>query len=601
MEDDQDQEQQQVDSIPTEEEEQLETRAPIKSVKTFWERLDEVLNQNTQLRERMEELVDQFPDNQQVNQTVYKSFMFQPDRLAISSGDDISRVTTQPGNLAIDLSGVGNKTGPYNEQYFNNYRIRLDKGLVNVKSMQLISCVIPNIVPSIPNYSLGFFYYRLRTLEGSQLPNWNATTTYSINDYVFYPRVGLGYQAAGTSKGIPPNTDITKWKQIANYDNSANYIPGNIVYQPSDFSFYQCILATTGHAPTNPTYWKRLGEYVSTIVYNRNDIVQSTINYVYYVCITNGTFGQEPSTSSNFTFLTNTGGDPNYFDLTPDFINVIYLNPTTGYTYDMNVVVQQTYNRRFIDYDDLLTTLNLCATTAGNCAGAAPTNTIEFLLTRANSDPSAPIFFQVQKVAPPSDRTYFILPCGYADPNIATFVANIPTIVNVDNKRLAPIFAQNFKAQYILNTRLGFTWNGIFTSPYLINPYTNFAQSCGAAIYFFLRPTYSTNDFQTLLIRRTITANTSADLVYTSCVRVYADFVFGSSQDSEGNGGLLSVIPVNTANNGVGFYQNNFNNPLSKIPKLITEIGISLTDDQGLPYSLPNSATVLIELGVVYF
>lgn len=581
---------------------------PTKTVGTFWERLDEVFKMNLQsqqMRERVEELIETFGESVNVRQQNHPSFLFQPDRIALTSSDDVARVNAQPGNLGIDLSGVSTqKTGPYNEEFFSNFRIRLDKGLLNVKSIQLLSCVVPNIVPNIPNYSLGFFYYRLRSLQLCQLPNWNANTPYLQYDYVFYPQTNLGYQSlVNGNNNYPPNLNPTKWVQIPNYDNTYAYSTPQVVFNPTDNFFYRLNYPgpVVGHPPPDPTYWVKLGSYDNTILYNKGDIVLSTIDNNYYVCIGFNIIAQEPSTSSNFTKLTNEPLAPNYFDLTPDFINVIYLNPTNGYTLDMNIVVPQTYNRRFIDYDDLLYTINLCATTDANCAGNAPSNTIKFSLTRASSDPTAPIFFQVEKVLPPSNRLHYILPCGYADPNIATFVSNITNYTNFYSKRLAPIFAQNFVPEYTLNTRLGYTWNGIFTNPYLINPYTNFAQSCSATCYFFLRPNFIINDFLTLLIKPTITANTSADLVYTSCIRLYADFVFGSTQDSQGNGGLLSLVPVNASNNGVGFYQNNFSNPLLKVPKLITEIGISLTDDQGLPYYLPNSATVLLELAVTYY
>ena len=578
---------------------------PTKTVGTFWERLDEVFKMNLQsqqMRERVEELIETFGESVNVRQQNHPSFLFQPDRIALTSSDDVARVNAQPGTLAIDISGVSPiKNGAYNEQFFSNFRIRLDKGLLNVKSIQLLSCVVPNIVPNIPNYSLGFFYYRLRALQFCQLPNWNANTPYLQYDYVFYPRTGFGYQSlVNGNNNFPPDQNPTKWRQILNYDNNYGYSIPEIVFNPVDNFFYRLNYpgVVVGHPPPDPTYWVKLGSYDNTILYNKGDIVLSTIDNNYYVCIGFNIIAQEPSTSSNFTQLTDDDSAPNYFDLTPDFLNVIYLQPTNGYCVDnFTVADQQTINRRFTDYNDLLTSLNLCAATPENCAGAAGPNQITFSLFESNDQTS--IYFQMTPTQPPLTYNYYYLTPGYADPNIATFVANLPT--NNNNALYAPIFKQNFVAEYTLNTRLGFTWNGVFVSPYLINPYTSYMNSCGAATYWFMRPQWLNAANPTLALQRTLTANTSADLVYTSCIRLYADFVFGSTQDSQGNGGLLSLVPVNASNNGVGFYQNNFSNPLLKVPKLITEIGISLTDDQGLPYYLPNSATVLLELAVTYY
>ena len=102
-----------------------------------------------------------------------------------------------------------------------------------------------------------------------------------------------------------------------------------------------------------------------------------------------------------------------------------------------------------------------------------------------------------------------------------------------------------------------------------------------------------------------VTANSYGDLVNTSCVRIYADVIMGSTQDSNNTKqddaeGLLSVVPINATNLGVGFYQNNFDNKLTKLPSIITEVGVRLVNDQGLPFSLPNSATVLLELSIDY-
>ena len=104
----------------------------------------------------------------------------------------------------------------------------------------------------------------------------------------------------------------------------------------------------------------------------------------------------------------------------------------------------------------------------------------------------------------------------------------------------------------------------------------------------------------TVMAQDRTTANSYPDLVNTSCVRIYCDVTLSSTEDSLGTKGLLSVVPVNTSNLGVGFYQNNFNNELTKIPQIISEVGITMLNDQGQPFYLPNSATVILELGITY-
>ena len=97
-----------------------------------------------------------------------------------------------------------------------------------------------------------------------------------------------------------------------------------------------------------------------------------------------------------------------------------------------------------------------------------------------------------------------------------------------------------------------------------------------------------------------ITANTYGDLVYTQSVSIYCDVTQGSTQDSAGNAGLLSVIPMSSGQLGINFYQNNFNNPLTKIPSQIQEITISMKTQSGDDYVLPSSANVSFELALEY-
>ena len=97
-----------------------------------------------------------------------------------------------------------------------------------------------------------------------------------------------------------------------------------------------------------------------------------------------------------------------------------------------------------------------------------------------------------------------------------------------------------------------------------------------------------------------IYGNTYANLVNTAGIYLYVDFVQGSGEDSAGNGNLLSVIPINTANNSVGFYDKVTENTLKKIPSQIQSITVSMRDEIGNPFNLPNSAIVNFELGFSY-
>ena len=486
---------------------QEEGTPPTRSVKNFWTRLDEVFNlsmQNAEMKEKFDELLEQFPDRERINGDA-KSYVFQPERISLSSNNDINPNTAVN---TITASSAGHQVG----ETFSSFRIRLAKSLVNVKSIQLLSAVIPNATTNIPDNALIFFYYRLRTLAAANQGLWQTGTVYTPGDIVTYNG----------------NTYVVNTRDVAGL---SPFPDANPSYQLIDL---------TG-VPTNR---------------------------------------------------------PNYFDLHWYNLQVVFINPTLGYPFEETGDLLL-YNRTFQDYPDLARTLNFCA---GAALNATIPDDIQFIYEPTLNK------FQVQgaQVNVASPDNYFYLPAGYDDPNIVTAMATANQVASP----LYLIFQQYpnlsdiFTPGYTLNLRLGFTWNGIYPNPYtnLIssNP-TFYTQNLPFCFYWYLRkkdpsillpPSWQTN---------LLTANNYADLVNTSCVKIYTDIALGSTEDSQGDAGLLSVVPVNASNLGVGFYQNNFNNPLTKIPKLISEIGIRLVNDQGAPYLLPNSATVLLELAATYY
>ena len=96
------------------------------------------------------------------------------------------------------------------------------------------------------------------------------------------------------------------------------------------------------------------------------------------------------------------------------------------------------------------------------------------------------------------------------------------------------------------------------------------------------------------------TADNYANLVYTNTVSLYADFTGGSTYDSMVNTQLLACVPMNASNLGVTFYNTTLYCPLTKISDQIYEIEIRMLTDTGLPYVIPNSAIVSLELALTY-
>lgn len=492
---------------------------PTKNIKNFWERLDEVFSltvQNSKTREQMEQLIEQFPEVAKINQQ-FSSALFQPERISLCSNDDIQPSSQVPG-VNEQTQPYRPDTGHYPSEMFSNFRIRLQRPLRNVKSLQLLSATIPNATTNIPDSQTFFWWYKLRNVNDSVKGAWNGATTYIPGDIV-------------------------------------TFLGGTFV----------CILENTNSQPVG---------------------VQIGVGWI-------------PTTLP--TDLTR----PNYYDLNPYHLYYVYLAPTYFFPNDYLNNEPNYFNRTFQDYQDVVDALNFCMSQAQG-------NNNQQLDISFQYDATLNKIIMIPSATELSDGFYY-LPCGYEDQNIPLFMQEDGTdphfVIYFGGTTGFPPSQIYFTPQSTLNTRLGFTWNGRFPNVFTLNnPWAD--PSFYKIFYWYMRKTDPVLTASVgAMITEKVTANNYADLVNTSCVRVYADFTFGSTQDSLGSTndvtqpireGLLSIVPVNTTNLGIGFYQNNFNNPLTKIPKNITEIGITLLTDQGLPFYLPNSATVLLELAVEY-
>ena len=432
----------------------------------------------------MEELLETFP-SLSAQERVYKSFIFQPERISLCSNDDVSPNTAVAAKAS--LADDPNTHRP--AETFSSWRIRLQKPLRGVKSLQLLSACVPNPVLNIPDNQTIFYYYLLQSLAASS-SIWSAA-----------------------------------------------------------------------------------------VVYQKGSIV--TYGGSYYASLTANNLNNQPNISLSWASCGADGTRPNYFQMDSTHIGIVCLIPTT-YAPPEFLGNQNLYNRQFQDYDDLVATLNAAAAAA---VVATPQNSVTFvfnqLLNRLQLVP------QNLYNSATNPNGYYYIPCGYEDPNIDTFY----------NQNFPINLKQGYKRGYTLNSRLGFVWNGNFTPPLQANPYL-VSSSLPNQVWNYMRPTDPI--FAAPYNQNIITAQATPDLVYSGTCRIFADIVLGSSEDSTGQGGLLSVVPMNATTNGIAFYQSAFNNPLTKVPDTIPELEIRLQTDAGDPFYLPNSATVTLELAITY-
>lgn len=98
----------------------------------------------------------------------------------------------------------------------------------------------------------------------------------------------------------------------------------------------------------------------------------------------------------------------------------------------------------------------------------------------------------------------------------------------------------------------------------------------------------------------TNTANNYANLVNTSILYIYADIVGTAGIDNYTNRNLLGIIPLNTANNSVGFYVPAIHHKIINIPDSFNSVKIIFLNEYGNQYYLPNSAITTILIGLEY-
>jgi hypothetical protein len=516
--------------------------APTTSVKNFWERLDDVFTQNTELREKMEELVEQFPDQQRINQ-FYNSSIFQPERLVLNSKDKFLNLSAFQNALEPDT--------PLINQTFNTFRIKLKKSLINVKSIQLLSAILPTAYQSIPFNENQFLCYKLRCILDSSTGAWNGATNYVRFDIV-------------TDAGNYYYLDKDYNAFIGAWNQNISYVVQDIVTIGGNY--YYCNYPNINVNPLD-----------QQPISGTSNLIWTQVSSPFLVSPANNSFF--------WTLIGPTGG---FLDLFPNFLdiklaNIKYLkflnNPPFVPEASQPINQQQrAFNRLFTAnnaptaYDDLVNNLNLAISvgTTTNMVGE-----LNFYYSETFSR------IQVEIATLDPNHPIFYLPLGSLDYNIQQYEPD-PNILYQP-----------------MNVRLGFTWNGLipgYNQGTWAVGYNAFNDNVVACLQQYIFPNFlDFQPFQTYL-----TFNSYPDLCYSSSVLAYCDFTQGSTQDSAGDGNLLSVIPVNTGQLGIAYYQNNFTNPLTKIPQYITEINIRLITDTGFPYYVPNEATVLLELAINY-
>ena len=187
-----------------------EEREPIKTVNTFWERLDEVLT-------NLEETPQQLHPKES-----YKSAINQPRQLFCCSTQDINRQVT---GIQLEAGFENDKSG-----FFDSFRVSFtDRALLNVKSIQLYSASIPMAQTNIPNAEIQFFFYEIDTLLQSSSVYSNIIN-YNQLAIVSYAGRYYGCFKETPSAGILP-TNTTYWYDAGTDGTQPNYFQLDVSFR----------------------------------------------------------------------------------------------------------------------------------------------------------------------------------------------------------------------------------------------------------------------------------------------------------------------------------------------------------------------------------
>ncbi len=174
------------------------------------------------------------------------------------------------------------------------------------------------------------------------------------------------------------------------------------------------------------------------------------------------------------------------------------------------------------------------------------------------------------------------------------------------------------KSKRLLNTLLGFTWNGLFkknqfgvvlpTGDLLDLP----ADNATVVIYNRMRPVpkylkgipggllEDPLDGTPVSVNMTYTAEAFCNLVYSSIVAIYTDVIGPSTVDTTRDTNLLAITEMNATSLGIGFWNPTLECIVENETDGIYGMYIELRDELDEPYFLSNNAVAVLTFKVHY-
>ena len=561
----------------------------------------------------------------------------------VSAVEVFENLLNQPA--LITLSSVQN-TNTESSTRFYTFNNNLPRPVLKADTIQLVNANIPQCVANIPDTACVFWYYRLSKYSGN-VPNTQNLFYVRLLPSTYKKEFMGSADLYGFNQTFNTYDDLNAQLALAcvndvgyNNRNNSLYYPDLKGFQfnflPNEISLtYNALINKFQFTGTNAFTQPAFQNWISTQTYAKDEMIYVYITGVgefAYKSLQNGNIGNNPTSSPLFWVQSN--------------VEVVaQWDSATFYEFG-----------RYARYNNLLFRCIVAST------GHAPTDTDYWM--------NVPI--QIGSGSN-GDQYYRYLPTGYNDPNVKALQGNhyttwneyalfeigakvlyndkyyaaleqsvgkvptnttywattsvVPLIDGLYQASLTCDIYSNYGSfpvgiggqpfnknpKRLLNSILGFTWNGTFFPTDLaviqFESNTTTATTQQSLIYNQCRPVpfyFSSLLGTTLgilnpaLKTQVYTADGYCNLVYSSIVYIYTNIVAGSTLNTQTNTSLLAMGTMNCGNLGVSFFNPIVNNPLHISGVDLYNISIELRDEFGDPYNITNNGVVSVVLKVGY-
>ena len=472
----------------------------------------------------IEEILNDFERQPLQDKRTFRAYLSQPELISLSSTN--AQIASPPISPLIYA------------QYYN-FTVNLPRPALDAKSLQLLKAVVPQAQCSIPDYSLVFPYYKLRTLPISDAGTVQFIDTPSYGTLYFvrllpsYYKKELLSNLANTIDDYGFNRTFYDYEELEKELNKA-------CKKDISFTDLQHYLENDVSFTYDKTTNKFIFNGLKAGVANTYPTFNIAVSYPKDAVVS--------YSGDNYIALQNVPANYNFPPAEP-----LFWLPTNQFQ-DANVPRNNAY--LIAGYDDPL---------------------VKILLEDIK------LYSTVNDFA-------------------VAGISSIPGNQNVDGQTLARRMGFTWDGNGMrtsdINDYFDATSRVPFGSPFG-GTQALFYNRLRVVPYYQPLPPLE-EELGAALSRVSYTADGYCNLVYSSIISIYTTIVGTSSVDTQRNANLLATIEMDCGNLGVAMVGNYIDTKLTKIQGDIYSIYIELRDENGQPYYLTNNATTTLLIKLTY-